>query len=141
MKQIMAGLALAFVVTGVGCGGSQKKATTPAGPTCADVAANTEKQLVEAGQKGGMDMAEMAAMAREVINERCPADGWSADAIACLATATGEQMETCSKKLTPEQNQKLEESMKLRLHDLDGAMKEEAPAGAAPPDDPCGGDE
>lgn len=152
MKLISTGFLVLVTTAALGCGGSDKKPSIPAqpaGPTCADVAANTEKQLLAAsgGQELGDDVRQLVNMARDTINERCPADGWSQEAIACLATATGESMEDCSKLLTDEQNRKLEETMKQKMQDHGvgeggaGEMEKQAPSGSAPPDDPCGGDE
>jgi hypothetical protein len=155
MKQITAGLALALAMTAAGCGGSSKKGTTPAAgdATCAGVAASTEQHILTAGgtEPASEERRPIAAAARATVDERCPADGWSQEAIACLAVAKGEQFEECSKLLTAEQTRSLEEEMKRKLHDLgeddaDGGaegMKQSAPppAGAAPPDDPCGGED
>lgn len=153
MKQAMAGLMLAFVIAGsVGCGGPQK-AKTAAGPTCADVGAHIEQQMIAAAKDSGMDMSSFATAARETIVERCPADKWSQEAITCLAKATGEQMEECSKLLTPAQNEALEASMKARINAMpegERSMMKEEPSMAPPPTgssapgdgaDPCGGDE
>lgn len=154
MKQTMAGLMLAFAIAGgVGCGGPQKP-KTPAGPTCADVGANLHAQMIAAAKDSGMDMTAFATAARETVLERCPVDGWSAEAIACLAKATAEDMEACSKLLTPAQNQALATSMKARSDAMPegerGMMKQEEPSMAPPPAgssapgdgaDPCGGDE
>lgn len=141
MKQILTSLTFACTMMAAACGGSPKVAT-PKGPTCAAAADNLAAQMIATGEKSGMDMASFAAMSRDVVNERCPADGWSADAIACLATATSEQMEACSKKLTPEQNHALEEAVKAKMESMEPVLG--APAESAPPSDgadPCGGDE
>ena len=140
MKQILTSLALACTM--MACGGSPKVAT-PKGPTCAAAADNLATQMIATGEKNGIDMAAFAAMSRDVVNERCPADGWSADATACLATATSEQMEACSKKLTPEQNHALEEAMKTKMEGMAPGQGSPAAESAPPSDgaDPCGGDE
>lgn len=139
----MAGLGLALAMTAAACGGSPKKTAAPAAPTCADVGANTEKLFNDEARKVGEDMHEIAAATREVVSGRCTADAWSPDAIACFATATAEQMEGCAKKLTPAQNQAVEEAMQAKIQEYasERMMKEPAPAESAPPGDPCGGDE
>lgn len=142
MKQILTSLTFACTMMAAACGGSPKPAT-PKGPTCANAADNLAAQMIATGEKNGIDMASFAAMSRDVINERCPADGWSADAIACLATATSEQMEACSKKLTPAQNQALEEGVKAKIEGMTPGMGSPASESAPPSDgaDPCGGAE
>lgn len=154
MKQFVAGLALAFVVVASGCGGSQKP-KTPAGPTCADVGANIEQMLVKAGSESGMDMSPLGSIAREVASERCTADKWSPEAIACTAKATAETSKDCDALLTPEQTKALEESMQARMEAMTDEEKAQMMKGMAPegmpPDeggggdpcgaDPCGGDE
>jgi hypothetical protein len=142
MKHPMAGLALALAMTAAGCGGAPKKPAAPAGPTCADVGANTERLFNEEATKIGEDMHEIAATTRDVVSERCTADAWSPDAIACFASATSEQMEGCAAKLTPAQNQAVEDAMKAKIEAYAGERaKDSAPAEGAPPGDPCGGDE
>lgn len=149
MKQLMAGLALAFAVVAVGCGGSQRP-TMAKGPTCADVAANAEKAVVAMGQRTGEDTRAMATAGRETMTERCPADGWSAEVIACAAAAPdADQVQACVEKLTPKQHQAMEDTFDAKMNatpaadrDTNGEPSRSAPGGgAAPPDDPCGGKE
>ncbi len=99
MKHIIAGLALALAIAG--CGGSSKKAATPAAATCADAGANTRAQYMatpDADPKVG-------DIISATITERCSTDGWSADAISCMATATQETGPACAEHSPPAQKQ------------------------------------
>ncbi len=125
MKHLIAGLALAFAMAG--CGGSQKKATAPAA-TCADAAANT-KALYMASPDADATAGDIIST---TITERCSTDGWSADAISCMATATQETAAACPDKLSAEQKQSFGDAM---AHGMGGG-------GDAPPANefanPCG---
>lgn len=148
MKHLTAGLALALLAA---CGGSQKPKTA-AGPTCAAAAANVDQQMVAAGQQAGGDLSPIATIARGVFGERCAADAWSKESIACWAGAKPEGFDACNDQLTPAQRDALEAAMKAGIDAMSdedkakmmgGAAEEMAPASAAPPTpgDPCGGDE
>lgn len=117
MKHILAGLALALAIAG--CGGSSKKAATPAAATCADAAANTKAMYM-----GTPDAdAHVGDIIASIITERCSTDGWAAAAINCMATATQETGPACADALTPEQKQSFADAM---THEMTGG-------GDAPP--------
>lgn len=142
MKLVTAGLALAFALVATGCGGSQKQAAVPKGPSCADVGANVEKLFVEEGQKNGDDMTEIAHVTGGVVSDRCTADVWTPAAIACFSTATSEGMDACEKTITPAQKQAVEQAMQEKINAYAGQKAMEgAPPDSAPPDDPCGAGE
>ncbi len=126
MKHAIAGLALAFALAG--CGGSPKKATAPAA-SCADAAANTQA-LVMTG--AGADM-HVANIMGKVITEQCTSAAWSADTIACMATATADTMAGCSDKLTAAQKDSFTAAVATEM----GAASDDAPP-ANEFDNPCG---
>ncbi len=96
-------LALTFVLA-LGCGGSPAT-STPKAATCADAAANLEAKLSASADENER---ASAAAGSKAVAERCPADGWSAEIIACYATgADGGALYACSEKLTPEQHEKM----------------------------------
>lgn len=146
MKNFACSLALALLAA---CGGSQKPKTAAA-PTCADASANAEA-VIAADTAGGAEMAELAPKVHALVDERCPADGWSAEVIACAAGApTHDALHECIHQLTPEQHDKFHAGVEAALgHEM--MMKhEEHEAGeadgmkkskAAAPSDPCGGGE
>lgn len=156
MKLPMASLALAFAIAGsVGCHSS--KATTaqaPApklatGPTCDQVADHMRDEMVRAGTEDTTDISRLVPVFRRVVAERCVADAWSADALACMATAVGDQMNACEAKFTAEQNSSMSKAVDAAFNEevmKPGASQSKSvappPDGAgAPPDDPCGGGE
>jgi|JI7StandDraft_1071085.scaffolds.fasta_scaffold407382_1 hypothetical protein len=107
MKHTIAGLALAFAIAGTtGCGGSPKTATAK-GATCADAAAHTRDTYMASPD------AETATadMMSNVIVERCTTDGWSAEAITCMASASDQEMAACPNKLTQDQRDKFAEAV------------------------------
>ena len=107
MKHTIAGLALAFAIAGtIGCGGSSKTATAKTS-TCADAAANTRATYM--GSPGAEEAT--ADMMSAVIAERCAADGWSAEAITCMATSSEQEMAACPDKLTQDQRDKFAEAV------------------------------
>lgn len=107
MKNILAGLALAFAFVGAaGCGGSQK-AKAAARPSCADAGAHA-RALFMATPDAAADVADKV---QATLGERCAADAWSADAIACMATASEQDMGACSDKLTAEQKESFANAM------------------------------
>lgn len=140
MKIFTAGLALAFAgVLAVGCGGSQKPKAA-AGPSCADAAANIAASVQKVATEQGVDAGEMASTMQAIVNERCPADGWSKEAIACFAKADVQGLEECAKLLTPEQDQKMQQTSKERLNLPESEMEGGGnPCGDGA--DPCGGAE
>ncbi len=80
---------------------------------------------------------------------RCEADGWSADAVACLTTAASEdELQRCV--LTAAQEQAISNQIDRELNpamkaseddgsDQGGRGKPPPPPGGPAPDDPCGG--
>jgi hypothetical protein len=94
-----------------------------------------------------------------LLAERCEADAWAAEVVACMDASLGEDdFEKCADQLTKEQNDAVKEQFGREIEPL---MKEEgglrkkdaapdgmeggsgAPSTGAPPppDDPCGGGE
>lgn len=143
-KTKTASLGLAFALAVVaGCGGTQKQ-TTAKGATCADAAANNEKVIIALGAQQGQDMSAMATAGRDTYAERCAADGWSSEIIGCAAgAADADAIQACVEKLTPEQHQAMVDTFGAKMGGGwgDEEAKDSAPAGGAPPGDPCGGDE
>jgi hypothetical protein len=114
MKQMTAGLALAFALVVVGCGGAQTKATSKA--SCDAAAANAEKVITALGEQQGEDMSAMAAAGRATYSERCAADGWSSEVVACAAGAVdSEAIQLCVEKLTPAQHQAMVETFGAKM--------------------------
>ena len=101
MKHLIAGLVLAFAIVGAaGCGGSQKPTTKTA--TCADAGANSRAHAMASPEADARAADGMSA----TLTERCSADGWSAEAITCMATADQQTMGNCPSKLTADQQSK-----------------------------------
>lgn len=134
MKKTMAGLALAFVTMALGCGGSQHTSTAASVPTCEDAAANNEKVILAMGQAQGQDMTAYATAGRETYAERCAADRWSPDVVACAAhAADSDAIIACVEQLTPEQHQAMEDTFGAKMGAGGGTTDDAAPH------DPCGG--
>ncbi|HVV83520.1 MAG TPA: hypothetical protein VHE35_10630 [Kofleriaceae bacterium] len=149
MKQLMGlALALAAAVALAACGGTQTPATAKK-PTCDDVAANAEKQFLAIGDQSD-EARQMAAIGRQVVLDRCPADHWSDEALACMIAATShDQLRQCAEtKLTDAQHTSMEQEIQAKMPQEE--LRKAAPttgapapgggaAGTAAPDDPCSG--
>lgn len=155
MSKIFTSSMLAFMILGLGCGGSQKPpvdtSITDEAPQCADAAINLRAQVTALGTQTGVDNTEAAMVTHDLVNERCAADGWSPAAIACVAIATAGDMHTCADQLTPAQHEAFRGAleaqpaagaalMQLMQHPAP-PTESAAPGGGAPPTDPCGGAE
>lgn len=140
MKHLALPFAFALLAA---CGGSQKPKTAAA-PTCADAAAHAEGVLA-----ADQAAAAMAPMVSGLVAERCPADGWSPDVIACITgAATHDALHQCIHALTPEQHDRFHAAMEAQgggehmMKEQEGdAMPPPSPARSKAPTDPCGGDE
>ena len=134
MKKLMAGLGLAFVMVAAACGGSKHASTAASVPTCEDAAANNEKVILAMGQAQGQDTTAYATAGRETYAERCAADHWSPEIVACAAhAADADAIIACVEQLTPEQHRAMEETFGAKMGG--GESQKSAPS------DPCGGAE
>lgn len=145
-------IAVVVIVCALGACTGKKAATSPEPPPpspCAVTARHaTELMRTELGD--ALD-ADGWAKANAVLEQRCTADAWSADAMACMDRAQGEeQFDVCADQLTDAQNQAVKDQFEREIVPLvkAGAMEkkeesrgEESGEAAAPPppDDPCGG--
>ncbi len=155
MNQILTSSILSIALLSLGCGGSQKAGPADVavdeGPQCIDASLNLRDQVNALGTRTGVDQTEAATVAHDLVLERCPADGWSPAAIACLTTATADQMADCGELLTPAQHDAFRgalEQQPAAAAALQQLMQKAAPAEAAAPaaeapapTDPCGGAE
>jgi len=149
-------LLLATLVAAAACGGGSKKSSTPPEPPaspCVAMAAHMRAQVVKAGEaeQAGADMlAKIGPVVERVVSERCQADAWSAEVIACVNAADDKTMDPCIEKLTDEQEDAIESQLDRELEAVmpkkDGdaespksAPPPPAPGGGAPPEDPDGG--
>lgn len=148
---------LAFVV-GAACGGgaSSSKQTTPepAPSPCIAMSQHMRDMVLKAGQEeqAGDDMlAKLGPIIERVVAERCQADAWSPEVIACVNAADDRAMDPCIEQLSDAQEQALEQQIEKELAPVieesikNGDPKGE-PAGAPapgspppPPEDPDGG--
>ncbi len=92
---------------------------TPAGPDCAAAADNVDR-LLRAEMGGRFDENQMAQM-HAVVAERCGSDGWSAEAIACVAGASsGDDLDGCEHTLSKEQADAVDADMERIMGGGDG---------------------
>ena len=152
-------LLLATLVAAAACGGGSKPAPTPPAPPpspCVAVSQHMRDMVMKAGQEeqAGADMLnKLGPIIERVVSERCQADAWSPEVIACINGADDKTMDPCIDQLTDDQEKALESDIE---RELDPIMKEElkkqegdgatpagapAPGGGAPPppEDPDGG--
>ncbi len=148
-------LLLATLVAAAACGGGSKTPPTPPEPPpspCIAMAAHMRAQVVKAGEaeQAGADLlAKIAPVVERVVSERCQADAWSAEVIACINAADDKSMDPCIEQLTDAQEQAIESQLD---RELEGVMPKDdageapksappppAPGGGAPPEDPDGG--
>lgn len=143
--RVLAALALALTCA---CSSPQR----PKPDACADAAANVRAQfeaMLRARQQP--DVPETAGRVEAVITERCRADAWSPEAIACLSRASSDdQLERCAEDvLTDDQERALEQAIDAIFSPNAGdrATKggpsddAEGGSGARGLGDPCGGGE
>lgn len=149
-------LLLATLVAAAACGGGSKTPPAPPEPPpspCVAMAAHMRAQVLKAGEaeQAGADLlAKIGPVVERVVSERCQADAWSAEVIACVNAADEKTMDPCIEQLTDEQEQAIESQLDRELESVmpkeegDGAAPESAPpppapGGGAPPEDPDGG--
>jgi hypothetical protein len=138
------------------CGGGAKNPTVPKpepkpASACATMAANVADQFVRSGEDGITEAQREPLSA--MLLRRCETDGWAAEAVTCLTTATTDTIETCGKMLTEAQEEAIEDDFEKQFEADDRQMETGAPPptdgngeggsggggkGKAP-DDPCGG--
>ncbi len=133
----------------IACGGGAKQTAEPLPKkmsACAAAADHVATVLVS-GEQIPADKREPVV---RVITERCEADRWADDVVACITTADMETFEGCAKQLTEAQHQAVLEQL-----EREAPMRHPEPASAPggggdggpsygsppppPPDDPCGG--
>lgn len=141
------------------CGGGARPATTPppapepAKSACAG-AAEHMVDIVLAIPDGEYTAAQRPELVR-VLTTRCETDAWPEEAVACLTTATGDDLERCGHMLTEAQRDAVDDQMDRevprqgRERELESGGDTDDEAGGSgqrhesapppPPDDPCGG--
>jgi hypothetical protein len=153
MKQLLWG---ACAVAAIACGGGSKPPPTepvPAKSACATAAENVAGLVVKA-KVNDMTEEQRPDIVR-ILGERCEADAWSDEVIACLTKVSDaeEEIEKCGDMLTEEQEEAVEAQLDRELPSPKREMKSDdgnmeggsgsapkgAPAPPPPPDDPCGG--
>jgi hypothetical protein len=111
---------LAWIVI-VGCGGSSRPAASPSpSPSPSPCIAMAAHVAATTRTKGNTDNAELLALNEEdavviepVLAERCQADAWPPDVIACHQHLTDQDsaMNVCGDLLTEEQRSSLENQL------------------------------
>lgn len=122
------------------CGSPQRpKTATP----CADAAAGVRRVFDATTADAGLPP-EIAPRVQAITEERCRADGWTAEASSCLAAATDAQgAEQCvDTTLTDEQKQSYQRAVLAEFpqQESDGSTGAGEGGGMRSIDDPCGGD-
>ena len=89
------------------CGGAQKKPTAPA-DQCGAAGQNTSRMIMEAAASvvtaGQTIPATMGPDIAAAVERHCRADGWTAEAQACIASAADPQgVDACDSMMTQQQ--------------------------------------
>lgn len=124
MKQLLWGSALAVLVAA--CGGGATPPPSEPQPKAKRACAVAADNLVRLMIANNIDVpAEKHPDVARVFVERCEADAWSDEAVACVANAQTSEpdLDGCEGLLTPEQNDALEAQFAREVE----------------VDDPCGG--